>query len=575
MSQDTPADPSEHVPSSSSSSSSVSSPFLLPSSTLPSLSKPTYDIPVAAISPICPTDADDRTETEADTDSLCSSRDLSQSLQQTPVDQVREIALGRLSDQTYEHLLPRWRDGLRKGLVGNLKREMDTLVWIQTSLRTPARDDYFVKTSLLGTHSFFMICVPMPFWFGHGSVGRGLLYVLAAGGYTTSVLKDLLCVPRPYSPPLVRLSVGTHALEYGFPSTHSTTTVSMALYFAGLLWHSGFENSLLNLVGYAILSIICVSVVFGRLYTGMHSITDVTVGSLMGLLCWLWYYLYETTIEAFTLQPGPLVPLIIIPSTLLLVFVHPAPAEDCPCFEDAVAFVSVAAGLVLGHHFYPRELVGDTLKWGVDEGRGEVVVQLVWAVTVVVKLILGVLTIFTWRLVAKEACHAILPPLFRFFSSFLLPRRHYHDATEYDAYEKTDGLHPVPSIIDLPSLNELDPTTSTSLSSSSSSSSKNQANQLRSRSGNSSAALLVDEHDPLGLLRKKQKGKEMKNDILGEDGYGYDKLSKSRSKKDGDHVRRDADVLTKVFVYSGIGWFATIGIPWAFESVGLTVPPPV
>lgn len=49
-----------------------------------------------------------------------------------------------------------------------------------------------------------------------------LLYVLAAGGYVTSVLKDLFCVPRPYSPPLVRLSVGTHALEYGFPSTHST-----------------------------------------------------------------------------------------------------------------------------------------------------------------------------------------------------------------------------------------------------------------------------------------------------------------------------------------------------------------
>lgn len=42
----------------------------------------------------------------------------------------------------------------------------------------------------------------------------------------------------------------------------------------------------------------------------------------------------------------------------------------------------------------------------------------------------GVLSIFTWRLVAKEACHAILPPVFRFFSSFLLPRRHYLEATK-------------------------------------------------------------------------------------------------------------------------------------------------
>jgi hypothetical protein len=41
------------------------------------------------------------------------------------------------------------------------------------SWRTPALDEYFVKSSLLGTHSFFMICVPMPFWFGHADIGRG------------------------------------------------------------------------------------------------------------------------------------------------------------------------------------------------------------------------------------------------------------------------------------------------------------------------------------------------------------------------------------------------------------------
>ncbi|KDE03892.1 hypothetical protein MVLG_05646 [Microbotryum lychnidis-dioicae p1A1 Lamole] len=548
-----------------STSSSTTSPLLLPSPSLATLSTPTYDIPIAAFTPLdtptISTSSNIHPLTSSDTDVVYSPQELSRSLQQNPVEHVRELALGRLSDQTYATLLPGWRDRLRKLLVRNLQREMGTLVWIQASLRTPARDDYFVKTSLLGTHSFFMICVPMPFWFGHGSVGRGLLYVLAAGGYTTSVLKDLLCVPRPYSPPLVRLSVGTHALEYGFPSTHSTTTVSMALYFAGLLWHSGFENSLVNLVGYIVLAIICVSVVFGRLYTGMHSITDVIVGTLMGVLCWLWYYVYETSVEHFTLRNGPLVPLIMAPSTLLLVFVHPAPAEDCPCFEDAVAFVSVAAGIVLGHHFHPRELLGETL---------------VWMGTVVLKLVVGILTIFTWRLVAKEVCHATLPPLFRFFSSFLLPRRHYHDATEYDAYQKTEGLHPVPSIIDLPSLNDLDldPTPTPLTSSYTGASSPSFKNQLRSRSGHSSPSpsVMVDETDPLGLLRQKQK-REIKGENGEGVGEGYEKLSQSTSKKDGDRVRRDADVLTKVFVYSGIGWFATIGIPWAFEHVGLTIPP--
>ncbi|CAG8736133.1 27529_t:CDS:2, partial [Racocetra persica] len=44
-------------------------------------------------------------------------------------------------------------------------------------------------------------------------------------------IQDLLCLPRPISPPIRRLSVGSHHLEYGFPSTHATNAVSIALYF--------------------------------------------------------------------------------------------------------------------------------------------------------------------------------------------------------------------------------------------------------------------------------------------------------------------------------------------------------
>ncbi len=43
----------------------------------------------------------------------------------------------------------------------------------QTRCRTPALDVYFVQTSLLGTHTFFMTFIPMWFWFGYGNVGRG------------------------------------------------------------------------------------------------------------------------------------------------------------------------------------------------------------------------------------------------------------------------------------------------------------------------------------------------------------------------------------------------------------------
>lgn len=85
------------------------------------------------------------------------------------------------------------------------------------------------------------------------------------------MLKDALSVPRPYSPPVERLSVGTHHLEYGFPSTHSSNACSMALFFGSLVvqnW-TGHWSVMAAAVGFA--AFFAWSITFGRLYTGMVS----------------------------------------------------------------------------------------------------------------------------------------------------------------------------------------------------------------------------------------------------------------------------------------------------------------
>jgi hypothetical protein len=43
----------------------------------------------------------------------------------------------------------------------------------QSWVRNPRLDRYFVYTSLLGTHSFFLIFLPMSFWAGNAWFGRG------------------------------------------------------------------------------------------------------------------------------------------------------------------------------------------------------------------------------------------------------------------------------------------------------------------------------------------------------------------------------------------------------------------
>lgn len=45
-------------------------------------------------------------------------------------------------------------------------------------MRSPWLDTYFVYTSSLGTHTFFMTALPACFFFGYIDLGRG--YVLAS-----------------------------------------------------------------------------------------------------------------------------------------------------------------------------------------------------------------------------------------------------------------------------------------------------------------------------------------------------------------------------------------------------------
>lgn len=162
---------------------------------------------------------------------------------------------------------------------------------------------YFVQTSLLGTHTFFMLFLPLFFFFGAGDAGRSLLYILAAGGYITSVIKDLFCVPRPFSPPLVRLSTGTHGLEYGFPSTHSTNAISMCFFLCALVSRAVADLTQSTIIA-SLLVFLAASVTFGRIYTGMHSIVDVIVGVAIGYGTFAIHHAYEAHIEAFTLTGG-------------------------------------------------------------------------------------------------------------------------------------------------------------------------------------------------------------------------------------------------------------------------------
>lgn len=140
----------------------------------------------------------------------------------------KEYEPGCQPDAVYDAALPPWRAALRRWLVARTRAESVWLAKWQKRVRSEGRDKYFYWTALFGSelelpgehevdvgagagltgaaHTFFMTFLPLIFWIGQPERGRAVLLIVELGVYVSSFVKDLACTPRPYSPPIVRIS---------------------------------------------------------------------------------------------------------------------------------------------------------------------------------------------------------------------------------------------------------------------------------------------------------------------------------------------------------------------------------
>lgn len=289
------------------------------------------------------------------------------------------------------------------------------------------------------------------------------------------------------------------------------------------------------------------SIVYGRLYTGMHSFTDCAVGVLLGTAIWAIQFFFGPFINAWVVQSGWIVPATIIPLCMLLVHRHPQPVDDCPCFEDAIAFISVAMGDYLTRWGMARYQLDAKYLTPFMPGHpiGTWSEMSAWWSIAALKMICGVLAIFAWRIFAKFLLHRMLPPLFRFLAqAFTLPhRRYYTPATDYKNFPAEKGLRAIPSVIDLPGEFEADGIGASTAHSKERS--HGQGRQIKLRKGGRTEKSPLRYGDGLGLGMEELGGKEV------------------------EVVKHyDADVLTKVFVYCGIAVIATGVMPVTFTVLG-------
>lgn len=295
--------------------------------------------------------------------------------------------------------------------------------------------------------------------------------------------------------------MGSHHLEYGFLSTHSTNSVSIALYFYSYIHASYFKSDGMSGFAYfsscAFIIFYIFSIVFGRLYCGMHSMTDCMAGILIGAFVWAVHAFWWSPVEEWLIasqrlhifgisSPDWIGTVLIAVVCGVMVHRHPQPIDDCPCFEDAIAFVSVVGGMLLGFWGATRTGFEDSnltshmpgspfpFSHGVPTSENPWTAMFLWWGTAITKLVVGISAIFIWRIFAKFIAHLALPPLFRLISNRILPRlvsihvlpkgsglpnrRFYTPATEYDGSVPLSsagdgslgGLRSIPSVIDLP-----------------------------------------------------------------------------------------------------------------------------
>lgn len=185
----------------------------------------------------------------------------------------------------------------------------------------------------------------------------------------------------------------------------------------------------------------------------MHGFLDVGTGVALGAFLAIADWVSRDTVDAFVFSGLWQVPVVFVLSMLVLVRIHPEPADACPCFDDGVAFAAVVMGCDVGHWHYAQSSwswnvpVPATVPYSYEELGltrsilrvvvGEFVLDLLQQYIISIPMVtgclpmLGVCVIFAWREIMKPTLHYYLPPLYRFIESIglSLPRKHFTPAS--------------------------------------------------------------------------------------------------------------------------------------------------
>ncbi|XP_070827207.1 sphingosine-1-phosphate phosphatase 2 [Chaetodon trifascialis] len=265
----------------------------------------------------------------------------------TPVhaDKPREQLRGRWDHQDKNSNYKHKENGYAVG--GCSKPQYEVRNWLLHFL--------FLFSAGMGHEIFYITCLPCVHWSVDPFLCRRLVNMWAVVMYVGQVMKDVLKLPRPPSPPVVKLETRVDA-EYGLPSTHAmaATAISFTLLLSAPS-RIQFQFEVGLLIAATLSSLVCLS----RLYTGMHSVLDVICGVLIsGFLMFLTYPYWETFDHLqLTSRISPVVALAV---PFFLCYTYPELEHYSTTRGDTTIILGAGAGSSVG--YWVNEQLGQTFE---------------------------------------------------------------------------------------------------------------------------------------------------------------------------------------------------------------------
>ncbi|MFA5126306.1 MAG: phosphatase PAP2 family protein [archaeon] len=147
------------------------------------------------------------------------------------------------------------------------------------SFSTPLLDLFFKTITLFGHPALWFFIATIFFWSGREKKSFTIATLILLTGFFSGILKVIIARPRPEG-----LIVMENGISYSFPSGHSTIA-------AGFTAYAWFAKTISKNLKYFLIILTTLTAI-SRIYLGVHFISDVIAGLLIGtIIGWFVYKL--------------------------------------------------------------------------------------------------------------------------------------------------------------------------------------------------------------------------------------------------------------------------------------------